>query len=136
MRILFKPLVIVIILTISVFGFVYFKGNTKKQNEQVTPRAQTQNVIIKVPVNGEVKNYDASVFVGKTVIEAMTDVGITFKVSGEGENSFVISIENYEVDAKKREFWEFLVNGKQAEIGAGTYIIKPNDQIEWKLSNY
>ena len=35
-----------------------------------------------------------------------------------------------------KEFWALYVNGKQAEVGAGTYIIKNNDTIEWRIETY
>lgn len=31
-------------------------------------------------------------------------------------------------------FWEFLVNGEQATVGAGEYQTKATDKIEWRLS--
>ncbi len=36
----------------------------------------------------------------------------------------------------EKEFWSFYVNGKQAETGAGSYILKNNDTIEWKIEAY
>jgi len=30
-------------------------------------------------------------------------------------------------------YWTFYVNGKQAQVGAGTYITKNTDMLSWKL---
>jgi len=45
---------------------------------------------------------------------------------------FVASIDGVAADSK--HFWEFFVNGKSSNLGASSYIIKPGDVIEWKLS--
>lgn len=81
------------------------------------------------------KTFDIAQFIGKTALDA-TEAKLKTEKTGEKENAFVTSVEGRAVDSKKREFWEFLVNGKQAEIGAGSYIIQNGDQIEWKISNY
>lgn len=31
------------------------------------------------------------------------------------------------------EYWTFYVNGRQANVGAGSYITKSTDKLEWKL---
>ncbi|HZP55849.1 MAG TPA: DUF4430 domain-containing protein [Candidatus Saccharimonadales bacterium] len=31
------------------------------------------------------------------------------------------------------KYWSFYVNGKLADVGAGTYVTKSSDVIEWKL---
>ncbi|MCX6730907.1 MAG: DUF4430 domain-containing protein [Candidatus Roizmanbacteria bacterium] len=55
---------------------------------------------------------------------------------GQKENAFVTAIDGYTADTEKREFWAFYVNGKQAEVGAGSYVIKNHDTIEWKIETY
>lgn len=37
------------------------------------------------------------------------------------------------VKAPSTHFWSFLVNGEQAQVGAGDYIAKSTDTISWKL---
>jgi hypothetical protein len=32
-----------------------------------------------------------------------------------------------------QEFWALYVNGKQSEVGAGVYVTKNDDVIEWRL---
>lgn len=81
------------------------------------------------------QTYDVSDFVGKTALEA-TESKVVVVANGTGENAFVTSISGQSADVKKREFWEFKVNGTQAQVGAGSYIIQNHDQIEWKITNY
>jgi hypothetical protein len=55
---------------------------------------------------------------------------------GQKENAFVMEIDGRVADFKQKEFWAFYVNGKQAQIGAGSYFVKNNDTIEWKIETY
>ena len=81
------------------------------------------------------KTFDIAQFIGKTALIA-TEAKVKVEKTGDGENTFFTAVEGRVADRKKREFWEFLINGKQAEVGAGSYIIQNGDQIEWKISNY
>lgn len=44
---------------------------------------------------------------------------------------FVETISSQTPD--KNHFWSFYVNGKQSNVGAGSYEVKDTDSIEWKL---
>lgn len=44
---------------------------------------------------------------------------------------FVTSINGVAGNGPK--YWTFYVNGKQAKVGAGSYITKDSDTITWKL---
>ena len=90
---------------------------------------------LKVNINGNSTSYDISNFVGKTALEA-TEAKVTVVTNGAGTNAFVTSISGRNADTKKREFWEFDVNGKEAEVGAGSYTLNNHDEIEWKINNY
>ena len=58
------------------------------------------------------------------------------ETNGTGKNAFITKINNREADKNKREFWAFYVNGKQAQVGAGSYILHQSDKIEWKIETY
>lgn len=72
---------------------------------------------------------------GSTALQALYS-SHTIKSKGIGQNTFVTAIDGREADTDKREFWALYVNGKQAEVGAGIYIVKNNDKIEWKIETY
>jgi hypothetical protein len=44
---------------------------------------------------------------------------------------FVTSIDG--VPGNGPKYWTFYVNGRQASVGAGAYISKNSDKIDWKL---
>ncbi|MCX6732061.1 MAG: DUF4430 domain-containing protein [Candidatus Roizmanbacteria bacterium] len=101
-----------------------------------------------VPVNKVTTSFTFSVTqtVGKNKQKIQTKVGSTalqllnsaHKVvtKGQKENAFVTAIDGYTANSENKEFWAFYVNGKQAEVGAGSYVIKNHDTIEWKIETY
>jgi len=76
-----------------------------------------------------------SIAPGKTALELLQKT-VPHKTKGEGKNAFVVMIDNYEADNNKKEYWSFYINGQYAQVGAGSYILKDNDKIEWKIDNY
>jgi hypothetical protein len=124
------------ILVILTLGFAFWQAkisssNVKNQDGKVVQKA---TAVLKI---GDVapQSFDISAFVGKNALEA-TESKVKVTTNGEGVNAFVTSIGGREADTKKREFWGFMVNGSQAQVGAGSYIIQNNDEIQWKITNY
>ncbi|OGY28264.1 MAG: hypothetical protein A2Z42_01820 [Candidatus Woykebacteria bacterium RBG_19FT_COMBO_43_10] len=73
--------------------------------------------------------------------EGETALDLTKKVadvvtSGEGEMAFVTSIDGRAADSSKNEFWELVINGEPAKVGAGSYTVQDGDKIEWRISTY
>lgn len=58
------------------------------------------------------------------------------KTQGNGTNAFVVEINGRAADQNKKEFWAFYVNGKEAQVGAGSYKLQNNDKVEWKIQNF
>ena len=48
-----------------------------------------------------------------------------------GEEEFVEQIDG--MRSAQDEFWGFFINGEAATVGAGSYITKNEDIIEWKI---
>jgi hypothetical protein len=113
--------------------FVLLKNKVGNRNVSIFKDQSFAN--LKVDINGNSNSYDISNFVGKTALEA-TEAKTIVITNGTGTNAFVASINNRIADTKKREFWEFDVNGKEAEVGAGSYILNNHDEIEWKITNF
>ncbi len=98
-----------------------------------TLRSHNQKGVVQQ--NKDVVEINTNAFIGKTALEA-TQSNSKVEISGSGENAFVTSINGRTADSKKHEFWELDANGSQTQVGAGSYIIKNNDKIEWKISTY
>lgn len=42
-----------------------------------------------------------------------------------------VKLSTEQVDASTWKFWQFFVNGKKANVGAGNYTLKAGDQVSW-----
>ncbi|MDB5179133.1 MAG: hypothetical protein JWN01_1076 [Patescibacteria group bacterium] len=73
---------------------------------------------------------------GKTALELLKTKDPAVVAKGEGANAFVTTINGYKADDAKKEYWSLYVNGKVSEVGAGSYVSKAGDQIEWKIEKY
>lgn len=67
---------------------------------------------------------------GKTALELLkTNATAVTKQSSIGE--YVTSINGNDGGGKK--YWLFFVDGKESSVGAGAYVTKSGENIEWKL---
>lgn len=82
---------------------------------------------------GEFFNYEVP---GDTTAIKLLQTGENVEMEGTGANAFVTAINGHRADKSKKEFWSFYVNGKMADVGAGSYKLMPGDKIEWKLETY
>jgi hypothetical protein len=130
-------LLFLVILLLAGIGFWNLKLRnqvTPIQNEKVVQEYKA-NLVIEDGKN--TKSFDISNYIGKTVLEATTAVlNGDIKTNGEGVNAFVTSLNGRTADTKKREFWELDANGTETQVGAGSYVIKNNDKIDWKINTY
>lgn len=113
--------------------FNHFKAEPKLNSVTVN--------VIKVSETINSGEDTTKVYISKEVVEGKTALDLLQKTTkiqtkGEGKNAFITEINGRHADDSKREFWAFYVNGKQAEVGAGSYVIKNNDEIEWKIETY
>lgn len=125
-------LAIVFFISFSVWQVRIKNSESKIQGEKTV---QENTSLLKIDDGKNLQSFDVSEFIGKTALEA-TESKARVATSGTGVNAFVTSIGGREADTKKREFWEFIVNGSQAQVGAGSYIIQNNDEIQWKITDF
>jgi len=128
------PLFIVLLL-----GFGFWNLKSKNQNSPIPNTKVVREFKANLTINNGVDtvSFDASNYIGKSVLEATQALtNGELEATGTGVNAFVTSINGRSIDNEKREFWELVVNGLQSEVGAGTYIIKEGDQIEWHINKY
>lgn len=106
--------------------------------QQITkPKSQNAGIVEKIvvtqKVNDELKKYKT--YQGQTALNLLLKSNDII-ASGQGKNAFVLSIDGKGPKQNKNEFWAFYVNGRLSNVGAGNYILKQNDKIEWKLETY
>jgi hypothetical protein len=105
-------------------------------SKSVQPEKQVQQISTTLKIDGTTpQSFDVSAFVGKTALEA-TQTEAKIVTNGTGANAFITSINGRAADTKKHEFWELDANGKETEVGAGSYIIQKGDSIVWHINTY
>ena len=107
--------------------------NTNQNNAQNT--AKDQQTEMQTSKKADAKKLSYAGVEGKTALELLQANANDVKMSGEGEMAFVTSINGVAADSSN-EFWEFLVNGEQAQVGAGSYTTKATDTITWQLTKF
>ncbi len=134
------PIILIVLLIVGSGAYI-LQQKSGPQLKQKTQNADIQSV--KLPVHQTIKSSEDNILIfdeltveeGKTALELLQETA-EIETDGKNENAFVISINGRKADNSKKEFWAFYVNGKQAETGAGSYIIKSNDAIVWKIENF
>jgi len=121
------------ILLIGTTGYFQFFPKKEVTKKIKLSRSITVKQIVRVDL--KISEKKEQIVVGSTALQALYK---THKIQskGLGANAFITAIDGRIASDEKREFWAFYVNGKQADVGAGTYVVKNNDTIEWKIETY
>ena len=123
----------IFILFLSLVYFFYSspKKNAGRDITQTSVSIKNISVYQKVQSDGTNQQDFVKIEIqqGKTALDLLRKTS-QVKTTGEGENAFVTEIDSKTASAVKKEFWAFYVNGKQAEVGAGSYLLKPQDKIK------
>ena len=129
-----KKNILVLGFLIVFFGtaFVQYKNSLPEKKEIIIPIISVKQII---STEG-IKNQSlVRIKIGSTALQLLTS---RHKVvsKGEKENAYVTAINGRVASETGKEFWAFYINGKQAQVGAGSYFVKNNDTIEWKIETY
>jgi len=101
----------------------------------VTPSATPTDVFTR-DADGKVTGISYPGEDGETALDLLLGADPTAKVQGKGANAFVVGIGGRTADDAKHEFWSLEVDGKQAQVGAGTLKTKDGETITWTLATY
>ncbi len=127
-----KTLTLLLILFCILAGIAAYGAVTN----QVKPSATAVTAQIAATQKiGAGKKTTVSVPAGATALEALRQ-SHAVDMKGSGTKAFIIGIDGRRADDSKHEFWAFYVNGKQAQVGAGSHELKQHDEIVWKIETY
>lgn len=112
-------------------------GISKIATKPKTTVAQDGVFRLDIYSNGEKKSYEAEAdgkenlfdLLKKEMMRAGTEfvyqeypgLGVMIKQIGDKQNG------------EDGKYWQFWVNGKFAAVGAGEYVVKPGDVVEWRF---
>ena len=126
-----KSLFFIIAFLIIVFGYFVYQNKLTTKKSAV----QQQTITAYLKVYGQKDFNKRTITLGKTALD-LTKEKESIVTKGDGANAYIIGINGIAAQSSKKEYWAFYVNGKMAEVGAGSYILKDGDKIEWKLATY
>ncbi len=120
---------------IILFGTAVLQYKSSLPKQTAIPVVSIYTVKQMVTVDDKKRQATIHVKKGSTALQLLS---ISHKIieKGEKENAYITEIDGRLASETNKEFWAFYVNGKQAQVGAGSYLIKNNDTIEWKIETY
>lgn len=131
-----KIIVVGFIIIIGLTAILFIPKESKKIPQKDQKSEQTITVSEKITTQQQTKQFvTIQIQKGKSALDLLNKT-TTIQTKGAGQQAFVVEINNVKAEDSKKQFWAFYVNGKQAGVGAGSYILKPNDKIEWKIETY
>lgn len=124
-------IIIVILCLLFLFGTNPFY---QKKTETVSPTKISKKITVQQKIaDRNFKRYEIEE--GKTALDLLQQTS-KVKTKGEKENAYVVEIDEKKADDAKKEFWSLYINGTIAPVGAGSYVLKDGDRIEWKIETY
>ncbi len=136
-KILFGLIVAVVVIGLGYGGWVWVDGQNKESDKAATTPTPTMAMDMSAEEHAAMNDsvsYQGEE--GKTALDLLVEKYPNSKTSGEGAMAFVTEINGRVADTSKNEFWKFLINGEDAQVGAGTYQTKSTDQITWEIDTY
>jgi hypothetical protein len=97
--------------------------------------SSTSSKVLKTSSNQVTTHIGTVSYKGETGKDALTLLKHHATVV-QDKSGLVTTINGRKADKAKHEFWEFLVNGKEAQVGPAQYQTKSTDTIEWKIGHY
>lgn len=113
-----------LMLILILIGFSVFRKQS--QNEPAAIQTTPQNL----PSASQI-TYDC--VKDKTALELLENK-FTTETKVDNIGTMVLGIN--EVKPKEREFWAFLIDGKEATVGASAYKCLGTEKVEWKLESF
>ena len=113
---------VVILVLGAAYGFLSDKAEAPTTDNAAQQVQQQQSSSAPVRYQGQE---------GRTALDILRATHDVETQNFAGVGDFVKKIDGVEADSS--HFWSFYVNGAQATEGAGTFITKSSDSIEWKL---
>ena len=130
-----------IIITLLLLGLLFlFKINPFVLNKNEVPKKSEtgKKIGVEQKISGDKKTETFQKYeteANKTALDLLRR-SASVVTKGEKENAYIVEINGRKADERKNEFWAFYLNGKTAQVGAGSYKLKNGDKIEWKIENY
>jgi hypothetical protein len=128
-------LVVAAIITLfAVWAFNYAGNEDSLSNETTTLQQseESQRASAVVSEDGKIVSYEG--VEGQNALQLLKSYTTTETEEFTGIGEYVTRINGLLADSTEN-YWSFYVNGETAQVGAGDYVTKDGDQIEWRLED-
>lgn len=126
-------LIAVLVMGVGGAGLYATEHSNKKVDDKPTSTQQSTQPAAKLTTSEDKKTVSYDGQTGKTALEILKSLTtVATKQSSYGE--FVTGIGGVQADGTT-QFWSFYVNGKLADVGAGTYKTTNGEKIQWRIEN-
>jgi|ERR1051326_2763091 hypothetical protein len=107
-------------------------GMTQTRNNAGKPDYTPGYIVVTQTVEGSNLNQAYNKIKDGQTAEDLLKATHKVEVKAYSFGDMITSIDDNKADTQ--HFWEFFVNGKSSNVGAGSYKPKDGDKIEWKLT--
>ncbi len=83
--------------------------------------------------NGEITSSTLNYETDQSLLEALKKTTLQIKTENYPLLGAIVKNINGFENNTDGKYWQYWINGRYAEIGISSYIVKPNDLIEWKF---
>lgn len=133
-------MVVRVLVVLAVLAGLYYFGAVDKvtgfvkKSPTPTPLVQTTKVTLEIISSPDtVKVYPDIEFSGTVSALDVTRTVTAVETKGEGEQTFVYKLNNKEINAAKKEKWDYMINGSKPQESPSDYIVRDGDVITWKV---
>jgi hypothetical protein len=127
-----KKIILFILFFLLIISGYFFYQNQLHSKKSIVKQ---ENIIVYLKLDGQEDFVKQAISTKKNALE-FTKEKTKLVTKGEGAYAYVVEINGRKANDLNKEFWAFYLNGRQAEVGAGSYQLKEGDKIEWKLEKY
>ena len=127
-----KILLFVLFFLLIVSGYFYYQNKLSSTKKSVI---QQKKLTVYSKLVGQESFTKQEIDVNETALD-LTKEKAKVLTKGDGANAYVTEIDGRVAQDSKKEYWAFYVNGKLAQVGAGSYLLKEGDKIEWRIEKY
>ncbi|MCU0667146.1 MAG: DUF4430 domain-containing protein [Patescibacteria group bacterium] len=131
LKIILSLVVIAVLALASAWVVNYYNNDSSQNNTQSTQQTSTTNSVT-INEDGKIVKYDG--IDGQTALNLLNQYTTVETKEYPGLGEYVVSINGLASDTTSN-YWAFYINNESSQVGAGDYITKLGDKIEWRLED-
>jgi hypothetical protein len=140
---IFGLITFILITTLLIGSIYFFKNRNDESYSEEVEFEQSEEKIASIEIfsDSETKDiYDVEIQEGQSVFQILETLKANEEIQFEygefeGLGVFVTSLNGITADSNS-EYWKFLINGEEAQVGISDYIIQTGDTIQFEIEKF